>query len=73
MKIRVYPIQGDPHTKEVSSLKEIEHLLGGSFLGGFFDLETNVLIKVGAEGLNPHYPQFKGVVILAPTNWDSLK
>jgi hypothetical protein len=73
MKIKVYPIQGVPYTKEVSSLGEIAQLLGGSFLGGFFDLETNVLIKVGAEGLNPHFPQFMGVVILAPTNWDSLK
>ena len=74
MEIEVFPLEGSPYKTEVHSIQEIEILLGGRFLGGFYDLNRNVLVRIGAKELNPHFKElgFTGVVALVPFNWSDL-
>lgn len=74
MKIEVFPLEGCSFETEVHSIQEIEVLLGGRFLGGFYDLNRNVLVRIGAKEENPNFKKlgFKGVVALAPFNWSEV-
>lgn len=74
MKIEVFPLDGCSFETEVHSIQEVELLLGGRFLGGFYDLNRNVLVKIGSKEQNPHFKKlgFTGVVALVPFNWSEV-
>ncbi len=79
MKVTVYPTNQPPKTVEVSTITDLQKLVGVNFAFiGSHRFGEDVELLVNDDGLrlnlprNKHYPPFVGDVVLAPSEWDEL-
>jgi len=78
IKVKFYPHHAPMETRIVSSLEDIQKLVGGWVELVHFEQSDSTSILVNEEGRlqslprNIHHPAFVGDVVVAPSGWEHL-